>query len=54
MVKVKVIYVDAKKAQRVNDILRARIETEEFDRSIMKSQRIIGLKEYLEGPLLEK
>ncbi len=50
LVKVKITFVDPKKAKAINDIWRAKIETEEFDRSILKTQKIIGLKEHLEGP----
>jgi len=53
LVKVNMIFVDPKKAKEINNIWKAKIETEEFDKSILKTRKIIGLKEYLEGPVIE-
>jgi hypothetical protein len=53
LAKMRMIFVDPKKAKAINDIWKAKIDTEKFDKSISKTQKIIGLKEYLEGPIME-
>lgn len=53
MAKIRMIFVEPKKAKAINDIWKAKIDTEKFDKSISKNQKIIGLKEYLEGPIME-
>jgi hypothetical protein len=53
LVQVNMIFVDPKKAKEINNIWKAKIETEEFDKSILKTRKIIGLKEYLESPIIE-
>jgi enamine deaminase RidA (YjgF/YER057c/UK114 family) len=53
LVKIRMTFVDPKKANAINDIWKAKIETEKFDKSISRNQKIIGLKEYLEGPITE-
>ncbi len=53
MIKMKMIFVDPDKAKKINDIWKAKIEAEKFDRSLMKARKIIGIKEDLEGPICE-
>ncbi|MFH1322995.1 MAG: hypothetical protein ABIH80_04070 [Methanobacteriota archaeon] len=53
MLKMKMIFVDPDKAKKINNIWKAKIDAEKFDRSLMKSQKIIGIKEDLECPICE-
>ena len=47
------IFVEPDKAKKINNIWKAKIDAEKFDGSLMKSQKIIGIKEDLEGPIYE-
>ncbi len=49
----RMVFIDPDKAKKVNNIWKAKIDTEKFDRSLMKSQKIIGIKEDLGGPICE-
>ncbi len=49
----RMIFVDPKKAKELNDIWRVQVETEDFEKSVSTNQKIIGIKEYLESPILE-
>ncbi len=51
VMKVRMIFIDQDKAKKINDIWKAKIDSEKFDGSLMKSQKIIGIKEDLEGPI---
>ncbi len=53
MLKMKMIFVDPDKAKKINNIWKAKIDAEEFDKSLLKSRKIIGIKEDLEGPICE-
>lgn len=53
VIKMKMIFVNPDKAKKINNIWKAKIDAEKFDRSLMKSQKIIGIKEDLEGPIYE-
>ena len=54
MIKMRMIFIDPDKAKKINNIWKAKIEAEEFDISLRKSQKIIGIKEDLEGPICER
>lgn len=53
MIKMRMIFVDPDKAKKINNIWMAKIDAEKFDRSLVRSQKIIGIKEDLEGPICE-
>jgi hypothetical protein len=53
MFQMKMIFVDPDKAKKINNIWKAKIDAEKFDRSLKKSQMIIGIKEDLEVPICE-
>jgi hypothetical protein len=54
VIKMRMIFIDPDKAKKINNIWKAKIEAEEFDISLRKSQKIIGIKEDLEGPICER
>ncbi len=51
--KMRMTFVDPEKAEKINNIWKAKIEAEEFDVSLRKCQKIIGIKEDLEAPIYE-
>ncbi len=51
--KIRMIFVDPKKAKEINDIWKAQDEIEDYKKSASTDQKIIGIKEYLESPILE-
>ncbi|MDP2767020.1 MAG: hypothetical protein Q8O41_06175 [Candidatus Methanoperedens sp.] len=53
LVKVRMIFVDPERAKEINNIWKAKIEAEEFDKSLLKARKIIGIKEDLEGTICE-
>jgi hypothetical protein len=53
MVKIRNTFANPKKMNFKNNYWKAKIKNEQYDDSPLKTQKIIGIKEYLEGPVLE-